>query len=164
MLTLNKFAKKKEEAEYPLSFFLPNQQSHLTEHRMNFKITKWCLPMKEVETPVACLWCSTPPAPDFAAAVFLLWIALCFNSHFSWLFACSTAAPLLLLILLLLCSSCELRCASTRTSPGCLLVLLQHLSCSCIGSACCCFWDRETERQRDRETERQRDRETETAI
>ena len=49
------------------------------------------------------------------------------------------AAPLLLLTLLLLCSSCELRCASTRTSPGCLLVLLQHLSCSCIGSACCCF-------------------------
>ena len=49
------------------------------------------------------------------------------------------AAPLLLLTLLLLCSSCELCCASTRTSPGCLLVLLQHLSCSCIGSACCCF-------------------------
>ena len=49
------------------------------------------------------------------------------------------AAPLLLLTLLLLCSSCELRCVSTRTSPGCLLVLLQHLSCSCIGSACCCL-------------------------
>ena len=114
VLTLNKFAKKEEEAEYPLFFFYQTNKV--------ISLSKgWTLKSRSG----VCRW----------------------KKWKHQLLVCD-AAPLLLLTLLLLCSSCELRCASTRTSPGCLLVLLQHLSCSCIGSACCCFWDRETERQR----------------
>ena len=134
MLTLNKFAKKKKKQNLLFFFTKILKSSHwahdeLQNHKVVFAVKK------EVETLVACLWCSTSPAPDFAAAVFFLWIALCFNSHLCGLFACSTAAPLLLLHrICLTAASVVLRlynvhCACTHTPPGCRLVLLLVIHC-----------------------------------